>query len=124
MYHSAMSNSHIRMRNIAESLQNNVTYAIRSTSLLCTWRLKVKSYNGYTRNNKACSVAKSSSKRQHVSRMQPSCAYDIAKVAICHSQRVCGQLHSSSSDHKRTKNQVSSELCKSMMNFLEKFSVT
>ena len=32
MYHPAMSNYYIRMRNIAESLQNNVTYAPMSTS--------------------------------------------------------------------------------------------
>jgi len=102
MYHPAMSNYYIRTRNIAESLQNNVTYAPMLTSLLRPWRLKVKSHDGYARNNnKVWSVAKSSRKRQHVSRMQPSCPYDIAKVAIC--QRVCGQLNSSSSDHKRTK---------------------
>ena len=105
MYHSAMSNYHIRMRNIAESLQNNVTYAIRSTSLLCTWRLKVKSYSRPTRattkpDQLQCRRQRDNMSTERTSRVQPLCAYDIVKVAICHSQRVRGQLKI----HHRTTN--------------------
>ena len=113
MYHSAMSNLHIRMQHSSKSsysLQNNVN-AIMSTSLLCPWRLKVKSYNTQAQQQGliSCEVVVTEStcqlvqlkSNEHQKCNRPLCDYDIVKVAIYHIQHA---HEVNPTDHHRTTN--------------------
>ena len=78
----------------------------------------------------SCEVVVTESTRQLVVQLKPNehvmrLRHRKRQVAICHSQRA--YVANPTVHHRTTnvpQNQVSNELCKSMINFLEKFSFT